>query len=206
MPRFKAGDIVSFKYSGPYSHDPSPMVLILNPSWGGFVHAINLNYLTTQQTIHLLCLAYPDKAEDLTFSYPAVKDFLKTYGEVPNIHEHQKFYYNYVQEPATRLMVYRKYRASRMNGINFKTVETLNKFTLQGRQERERVEQGEVDKLAKEKEEQERQEQEEIDKRAQEELEAQEAEKEKIEESKRINRKKKTSSKTKRPKRKKKKI
>ena len=139
MPTFRFGDVVEFKYQGKYSHDPNPVILVTHPNWHGKVQGININYLTSLQLIHLLALAHPDRAEDLTLGFPQIRAELKRIGKVPDITKPLEFYGLVLENPSRRLNVYRQYFPGRMSGVQFRTVETLRKYTAKAEEERQKA-------------------------------------------------------------------
>ena len=140
------------------------------------MEGINLNYLSSLQLIHLLALAHTDRAEDLTLGFPEIRAELKKIGKVPDITKPLEFYGLVLENPVERLNVFRKYIPSRMSNIQFRTAETLRKFTRKAEEERKRAQAQEAE-YAKQKEEEEQKELERIEK----EREEQEAEKEREE-------------------------
>jgi hypothetical protein len=169
-PRFRFGDVIEFRYSGKYSHDPNPVILVTHPNWDGKVQGININYLTSLQLIHLLALAHTNRAEDLTLGFPQIQAELKKIGKVPDITKPLEFYGLVLENPANRLNVFRTYFPSRMSNVQFRTAEILNKFTRKAEQERKQAkaqeeefalqqaeeEEKELERIEKEREEQEK--------------------------------------------------
>lgn len=49
----RPGMIIQFGYSGKYSNDPAPLVLVLNPRFLGKLHGINLNYCNYNQILKI---------------------------------------------------------------------------------------------------------------------------------------------------------
>jgi len=159
---FRFGDIVEFKYSGRYSHDPSPVIVVTHPNYHGKVQGININYLTSLQLIHLLALAHPDRAEDLTLGFPEIRAELKKIGKVPDISKPLEFYGLVLENPSRRLNVFRQYFPARMSNVQFRTVEMLRKLTQKAEQERQQAK-AQEEEYAKQKAEEEQKELERIE-------------------------------------------
>jgi len=180
-PVFNFGDVVEFKYHGRYSHDPNPVILITHPNWSGKIQGININYLTELQLIHLLALSHPDRAEDLTLGFPAIRAELKKIGKVPDITKPLEFYGLVLENPSRRLNVYRQYFPNNMSNVQFRTAALLQKYTQKAEEERKKVEaqaQAQQEEYLKQQEELAQKEQERIEQERQEREEEKEREEE----------------------------
>jgi hypothetical protein len=64
MAVYKIGDLATWTYSGPRSHDKYPQVLILHDNWEGLVHGLNFNYLSDDEINFLRVVLNPDFREE----------------------------------------------------------------------------------------------------------------------------------------------
>lgn len=82
------GDVAQFNYKGEYAHLVRPIVLVLNPNWKGYLHAITINYIP-RDVLNLLHKQIRDTASDVAARLMRLRlPRLKA-----NISDPERFYY-----------------------------------------------------------------------------------------------------------------
>lgn len=87
----KIGSVVTFTYKGKVVHDRFPQVLILHKNWKGFVHGLNLNYLSDLEIRYIKSVLNPDVGEKMSAKYPLVRQMLKRVMNPSNLNINSPF-------------------------------------------------------------------------------------------------------------------
>lgn len=115
----KPGAFVSFTYIPPRgSEDPHKEIMVLNPSWEGKVHGIDLRRVTPAERMVLELIMDPETKQNLErVPYPLVRDVLARMDPVDLVKSPLAFYQRFVKPFVRNKDVYRKYFPQFMQGI-----------------------------------------------------------------------------------------
>lgn len=88
------GAIITFKYRGPLAHDPGPIILLLNASFQGRMHAINLRYVPSSLYPKIQQFVVSENIEDMSpkvFYDTKLKSFLNSIIEPRGISAYRTY-------------------------------------------------------------------------------------------------------------------
>src|SRR3990167_1771006 len=126
MISFKAGDIITFRYSKLGAHDPMPVVLVIAPLFNNLVHGINIKYLRpgTERRLLVAILDEEFRKQPIVANELNRFPFLKRTIENSDIQNAlkipQAFYYNYIKQIVVS-DAYRTYNPALMGAVRIIT-------------------------------------------------------------------------------------
>lgn len=119
MPRFNAGQTIRFTYNHPPERvdeatgDRFKEVLVLNPSWHGKMHGIDLKRLT-QAEREVLLAVFDRKTKKGNHRIPLVNDILRRMNPLVEAKNPLAFYHKFVKVFLRNKDAYRVYDTARM--------------------------------------------------------------------------------------------
>ena len=120
MAKFKPGEIIRFTYNAKQldeaSGDRFKEVLVLNPSWQGKVHGIDMKRLTEAERMALVAIFDPKTKKGL-HRLPIVNDVLRRMQTLVEVKNPMSFYQKFVKVFLRNKDAYRMYETPRMANV-----------------------------------------------------------------------------------------
>lgn len=114
--QLEAGSFIRFTYQGEKTDQPFKEALVLNPSWNGKMHGIDLKRLTPAEVEVLRAIMDP-ATKQKPHRIPMVNDILRRMDPVELIKNPVGFYARFVKPFIHGKDCYRQYWPSRMSAI-----------------------------------------------------------------------------------------
>lgn len=124
MARYKPAQTIRFTYNHPHegideaTGDKFKEVFVLNPLWGGMLHAIDLKRLTEAERVVLQEVFNPDNIGlGKKHKLPLVNDILRRMNPIKEVKNPHSFYFKFVKQFLKNKDAYRKYEPIRMLNV-----------------------------------------------------------------------------------------
>ena len=135
MIKLEPGTICTFTYGTGFIekpskqgfvHDKFPQVLVLNSSWEGNVHGINLNMLSDKELNYLKAVVNPAFAREMVQKDPMLAQELDRLPKTLDVHSPHDFYIRFMKGFIQKYDSYRVYKPEKM--INVRVVKKAEEF------------------------------------------------------------------------------